>query len=940
MHWAGLLWACKHRRRCYVYFCLFVYFLFTIIASFMYLNIYASLFRGSFIRLLAGTFFVLLLAGAQAQTHYYLRVDSLNPATGAVVRGTPQNRLFWTRNADGTKGAVPPNFTAANQVFHAQAGGFTVNGNMVISGTGSKLVVGADTAVAFTVGTGITAKLTGTIEVLDKATFVYGGFETSGLNFTNLAPGSTVRYQGNVGSVQQVLPLNYYHLSLNPNGSVYPVQLPGSGVVGVAGIFTTRQSLYEGSTVDFNGTGGQSIPGGNYFNITNSGSKGVPDTLKGTVFVGGAYNPVNPIVAAAGSTLNFNGLSAQGIAISHPLNNLAFSSGSPYYVKNYHAANKTITIVKPTTPLAVGQKISGAAALTGNGPTLGLDTSVAIEAIKDDTILTLSKAPMLRMLAFKPGHAVSGYIPDTVYAAGYDAASKTFTVPNAAIPLGLAVGDTLKGTSVAANTIVTGITGTSVVVAVQNALGVATTTTPYQTNYYGVVNFGTAGRAGSDKTLGGTFTIGGTFNPGRGNVGATGTTFVYNGTGQNVAATTGGFVYDHLTIAQQGDAPATLAGAATVNGVLTLNSRLNTLVGTGVRLLTLGQDASVVTGSAGAYVSGPLAKVMASTGTFVFPIGKGGVRRRLSVTPKTSDSKTYRAEFVANKPLFTAVAAPLVGVDSNYFKLGVSGRTVDTDSVAALVGLDYSGLSVSNSANLRVAHAGANGAASVWRRVGNNPSTADFFVVSDSMFQRFNTGNNANYFAVASTTETALPVQLVSFRGVAAAGSNVLGWSTAGELNAGEFVVERQVPGGVFVAIGSVAAKGTGSSLLQYGFTDKTPVSGVDNRYRLKLVDKNGKGSYSAVIILNNTSAAKAGLTGVYPNPVRNRLTAGYVATSAGNVTLLLADAGGKLVKQWVLAVGKGSNVLGVDVVGTKPGIYSLTVINKGVKEVVRIVVL
>jgi hypothetical protein len=907
----------------------------------MYLNIYASHLRGRFVRFFVGTFFLLFVFGAHAQTHYYLRVDSLNPSTGAVVRGAPTNRLFWTSNANGTKGTVPPNFTTANQVFHAQASGFTVNGNMVISGTGSKLVVGADTAVIFTVGTGATSKLTATIEVLDKATFVYGGFETSGLNFTNLAQGSTVRYQGNVAAVQQVLPLNYFNLSLAANVSAYPVQLPTSGVVGVAGVFTNRQSLYEGSTIDFNGTGGQSIPAGNYFNLTNSGIKTLADTLKGTVFVAGVYNPVNQVANAAGSTINFNGLTPQNIAINHPLNNLAFSSGSPYYVKNYNAANKTITVIKPTTPLAIGQKISSAAALTGNGPTLGLDTSVVIETITDDTILTLSKAPMFRMLAFKQGHISSGYMPDTVYATTYDPTTKTFTVPNPAVPLSLNVGDTLIGLFVSTNTIVTGINGTSVVVAVQNTLGVATATAPYQTNYYGVVNFGTANRVGSDKALSGSFFIGGTFNPGRGNVGATGTTFVYNGTGQNVAATTSGFVYDNLTIAQQGDTSANLAGAARVNGILTLNSRLNTLVGTTARLLTLGENANIVTGSTNAYVSGPLAKVMASTDAFVFPIGKRGIRRRLSITPKTADSKTYRAEFVANKPLFEAVAAPLAGVDSNYFMLSVSGRTVDTDSVAALIGLEFTGLSVANKTNLRVAHSASNGGTSTWRRVGNNPSIVDFFVVSDSLFQRFNTGNSANFFSVASTNETTLPVQLVSFRGVADGNANVLSWSTVSELNASEFLVERQVSGGVFVAIGSVAAKGTSSSLLQYGFRDKAPVSGVNNVYRLKLVDMNGKSSYSAVIIVNNTAATKVGLVGgVYPNPVRNRLTAGYVSTEAGNITLLLSDANGKLVKQLVTGVGKGSNLLGVDVVGIKAGIYSLTVINKGVKEVVRVVVL
>ncbi|MBI5915430.1 MAG: PQQ-dependent sugar dehydrogenase [Bacteroidetes bacterium] len=91
-----------------------------------------------------------------------------------------------------------------------------------------------------------------------------------------------------------------------------------------------------------------------------------------------------------------------------------------------------------------------------------------------------------------------------------------------------------------------------------------------------------------------------------------------------------------------------------------------------------------------------------------------------------------------------------------------------------------------------------------------------------------------------------LPIELVSFRGEYADSRVVLKWTTASEVNASHFLVERKTESKEFLEIGKVTATG-GRAGSKYSFTDALPFSGV-NFYRLKMVDQDGSFKYSSVI--------------------------------------------------------------------------------------------
>ncbi|ARS36602.1 hypothetical protein [Pontibacter actiniarum] len=117
---------------------------------------------------------------------------------------------------------------------------------------------------------------------------------------------------------------------------------------------------------------------------------------------------------------------------------------------------------------------------------------------------------------------------------------------------------------------------------------------------------------------------------------------------------------------------------------------------------------------------------------------------------------------------------------------------------------------------------------------------------------------------------TPLPVELISFSGVASANGVALQWSTASEENNSHFEVERSADGKQFEQIGSVQGHGTSSVMQRYRHLDSRPLPG-QNYYRLKQVDYDGQFEYSKVIAVATAEGlAKQLQIMLSPNPCRN----------------------------------------------------------------------
>lgn len=881
---------------------------------------------------LFGTFLFLFGASVFSQTNYYLRTDSLNPASGIQVKPNPNNVRSWTSDPAGTvNGTRPRNFTTADQIFHIQSNGFsntgfTMNNAWRVLGSGSKVVIGAtDSIINFSFG--VNAVFVGTVDVLKGAILALNQSNTDSLTFNTLAVGSTVRYGGHALFYQKVIAANYYNLNLTSGANVLPFLYPQT-TIGVAGTLThpTQKIIgFKGCSFDFNGTGGQAIPGGYYYNLTVSGAKTVADTLRGTtgtpINIAGSFQnlatglavtvlPYYTLASGALSPANVNyvGLVPQSIN-NLTFANLGFINGQIFSVSSFNNTAKTITLAYPNSELTVGSKVSA----NPLANVLVLDTSTVITSISSDTILTLSNAPTMRLFNWKVGHAFN--VRDTLFASAFSDVNKTITLSSANIP---AVGDTLFG-QIFATARVANVNVPNTVVSVNG--NVVTVSNPLiNINNLNAVFFGSSDRKPSDKTITGFIPILGAFNGGTGAVNALNSSIYFAGKRQAVP----GFIYGNLTISQDSATTAALSGPATVKGVFTLDK--GKLTTTNARPLTLDVNASFpdVTNDT-FFVNGPLAKMYDGATSFKYQIGSvvAGVSypRSLTITTNGTGTKTFTTSFAYAKVANSANidASTISRMDSaSFYNVALSNYSAGADT-SAKIKFQYRYDSLISTASLLLAHYKGGRFVSEGSTLepASGPTTTFGYITTDTAIRTF--GRFAFGFGLYN-----LPVKFGRVSAVSLTkNSNKVSWTSLSEINVSKYVVEASANGKTFIAKGSVNAYGA----KQYSYTDLEPSAGV-TYYRIKAIDRNGEVTYSSIVSVKSNGIAAEGFS-VYPNPVQNKAVNVVLTTASGNYTLSLTNVLGQTIMSKVINHnGESANYTVELPSSVKAGTYFLKMVN------------
>jgi hypothetical protein len=161
---------------------------------------------------------------------------------------------------------------------------------------------------------------------------------------------------------------------------------------------------------------------------------------------------------------------------------------------------------------------------------------------------------------------------------------------------------------------------------------------------------------------------------------------------------------------------------------------------------------------------------------------------------------------------------------------------------------------------------------------------------------------------------SALPIELIDFKGTPSVSGNVLTWTTASEVSNKGFQVERapQPPKGALSTWEVLSFVDAKSKAATYEFTDKAPFGGW-GLYRLRQMDNDGKETLSKVISIATKSNGK-GLK-IYPTLVSNVLTVDYTEGGLFQVINLLGQQVlvGKTTQQLdVSALPQGSYLLKV----------------------------
>lgn len=194
----------------------------------------------------------------------------------------------------------------------------------------------------------------------------------------------------------------------------------------------------------------------------------------------------------------------------------------------------------------------------------------------------------------------------------------------------------------------------------------------------------------------------------------------------------------------------------------------------------------------------------------------------------------------------------------------------------------------------------------------NNFNNIDKFIITVS-----NPVNSARLSAIDIdalnvTAASTLPLTLVQFTGKADEGQAQLQWKTAQEQNTANFQVEYSTDGSSFKTVGNVAAAGNSATERNYTFTHAQTIAGI-NFYRLKMVDRDAKYSYSPVVKVQVST--KADVLVMYPNPITgDYFTIEPARNNATSITYTIYNNAGITIKEGTIT--RPSQKIPVDKLG------------------------
>lgn len=161
-----------------------------------------------------------------------------------------------------------------------------------------------------------------------------------------------------------------------------------------------------------------------------------------------------------------------------------------------------------------------------------------------------------------------------------------------------------------------------------------------------------------------------------------------------------------------------------------------------------------------------------------------------------------------------------------------------------------------------------------------------------------------------------LPVTLLDFYGRYSDKTVILNWSTEREINTKYFTVEKSFDQVSFIPLTNITAA-VNVQAHDYQYTDRSSLNGI-NYYRLKMVDADGRFTYSKIIVI---AAPVNNAVIVFPNPVKDKL---FIRLAGiGPTEISIADARGTVIKQ--LQLRAGTSEASVTTTGLPAGVYSIS---------------
>lgn len=185
-----------------------------------------------------------------------------------------------------------------------------------------------------------------------------------------------------------------------------------------------------------------------------------------------------------------------------------------------------------------------------------------------------------------------------------------------------------------------------------------------------------------------------------------------------------------------------------------------------------------------------------------------------------------------------------------------------------------------------------------------------------------------------------MPVNMTSFIASLIDKQNcLLKWNTESETDNAYFEIQRSNDGVHFEYRGKVEGNGTTSLTKRYEYKDE--INGLDNviYYRLKIIDKDGKYSFSKIIALKINGTNTNQQFNVYPNPFYSDIKIELLGARKENGVIRFISFEGKEVLRRNIEVEKGNNIIVLKDLNYLPrGNYILEVTTSSIKMIRKII--
>jgi hypothetical protein len=155
--------------------------------------------------------------------------------------------------------------------------------------------------------------------------------------------------------------------------------------------------------------------------------------------------------------------------------------------------------------------------------------------------------------------------------------------------------------------------------------------------------------------------------------------------------------------------------------------------------------------------------------------------------------------------------------------------------------------------------------------------------------------------------------------------TNILNWYTLKENGASRFEVEKSNDAITFNKVGSVPAAGNSTQRTNYSFTDQYPLKGI-NYYRLKIIDREGKATYSKMVSKTNNDVFDIY---VYPNPIQGQFNVCINTAKGEQVQIIFNDIMGNILAAKQVATQPGINRIPFTAAAQATGLYYVRVISQ-----------